>query len=189
MSDLRSVLDSAESALAASEFDAAVRAATVLVEAGEPWRLDGLLRRAMALEHWSAGPADRLALAASDWREMLGIAPAAVSFTGLGRVQLKMGDHDAALANFREAERLGAKSEAWVGLAECLMRASPPQTRMAHRYFFRAAVRGSTDGMRGYVDTAYALDRPFSAVAMILCAVITAPVFAVRRLWRRHRDG
>ena len=185
MIDHESVRASAESALAEGNFEACVRASSLLVQAGEPWLLDGLARRALALEHWVEGPRDHLALAAADWREIVGIAPAAVSFIGLARVQSKMGDRVSALANYQEAERLGAGSEAWLGLAQCVGTASPADMRKAKGYYFRAAMRGNVDGMRGYVDAAYALDQPFSAVTMTLFGLVTAPVFALVRLWRR----
>jgi hypothetical protein len=186
MIDYESVRDSAESALFRRDFDACVRASSLLVEAGEPWLLDGLVRRALALENWVEGPRDHLVLAAIDWRGLVDIAPTAASFVGLARVQLKMGDRCSALANFHEAERLGAGPEAWLGLAQCFGTASPADGKKSKAYYFRAAMRGSADGVRGYVDTAFALDQPFSAAAMTLFGLITAPAFALIRGWRRH---
>lgn len=186
MTNYEIVTSIAEEALAAGKFEAAVEAANVLVEAGEPWLIDGLLRRALAFENWTNGPPNRLDVAASDWRKMVEIAPASVSFRSLARILLKVGERDAALANLAKAESLGFTPEVMLGFAEFYRSSSPPDLRRAKIYFRRAALRGRTQGMHGYVEIAYALEQPFSAVAMVIMAMISAPFLALFLGERRH---
>ncbi|MEI2430691.1 hypothetical protein RDV84_15410 [Lysobacter yananisis] len=186
MSNIESTKDLAEEALARGEYETAVTAATALVEAGEPWLLDGLVRRAMALENWADGPPDRLVAAANDWQRMIEIAPAPVSYRGLARVLLKLGDRDFALVNLLEAERRGATPEVLLGFAEYYRTASPPDLGRAKAYFLRAALRGRTQGIRGYGEVAYELDQPFSGAAMALIGLVATPLLALILGERRH---
>lgn len=186
MTNIEAIKDVAEEALERGEFKTAVTAASALVDAGEPWLLDGLVRRAMALENWADGPPDRLSKAANDWRKMVEIAPASISYRGLARVLLKLGDRDSAHINLLEAERRGATPEVFLGFAEYYRTASPPDLEQAKRYFLRAALRGRTQGMRGYVEVAYELDQPYSGAAMTLAGLVATPLLALVLGERRH---
>lgn len=186
MNDIEVVKNSAEEALARGEYEAAVNAASALVEAGEPWLLDGLVRRAMALENWTEGPPDRLVTAADDWQRMVEIAPAAVSYQGLARVLLKLGDRESAYNNLLEAESRGATPEVLLGFARYHRTSAPPDLETAKAYFLRAALRGRTQGMRGYVEVAYELDQPYSGAAMALIGLIATPLLALVLGERRH---
>ena len=77
----------AAEALSRGQFEEAIVGATALVEAGEAWLVDGLMRRAMALEYWAVGPDDRLERAAIDWRRLTEFAPAEIAYRSLARVQ------------------------------------------------------------------------------------------------------
>jgi hypothetical protein len=176
----------AQEALAAGRFEEAIRAANLLVDAGDSWLIDGLYRRALALELWADGPPDRLVGAASDWQRLVEIAPSSVSFLGLSRVLLALGDRDAAFDSLLKAEVHGGAPEVFLGFAEFHNTATPPNLEMAKEQFWRAALRGRLQGMRGYVETAMALEQPFRAVAMTLCAVITTPFLALVLGDRRH---
>jgi len=184
--DFEAARIAAQNALANGKFEAAVEAANLLVDAGEPWLIDGLIRRALALENWSAGPSDRLTAAANDWRRVVEIAPASVSFRSLARVQLKLGERDSALVNLAKAKSLRFTPEVMLGFAEFHRSASPPDLKRAKICFFHAALRGRTQGMRGYVEVAYTLDQPFLAVAMIIAAVIATPFLALFLGQNRH---
>lgn len=186
MIDYDSVRASAESALARGEYEAAISTSSILIEAGGAWLLDGLVRRAIAMENWASGPCDRFALAASDWQRIVDIAPASISFIGLARVKLKMGDRDSAFPSLCEAEMRGAKSDAWLGLAQFYRTASPPDLKKAKKYYLRAALHGRVNAVRGCVDIAYELDQPYLAVAMVLFGLITAPFYALVLGERRH---
>ncbi len=132
MTSIEAIKDTAEEALERGEFQAAVTAASALVEAGEPWLLDGLVRRAMALENWVEGPPDRLSMAANDWRKMVEIAPASISYCGLARVLLKLGDRDSAYINLLEAERRGVTPEVFLG-SQNIIQPPHPQTLSRQR--------------------------------------------------------
>lgn len=186
MKNLEDAREIAEKALADGEYEVAVKAASVLIEAGEPWLLDGLVRRAMALENWAEGPPDRLAGAAEDWARMVEIAPAAVSYLGLARVLLKLGDRESAYNCLLEAESRGATPETLLGFAQYHRTSSPPDLRAAKTYFLRAALRGRTQGIRGYVEVAYELDQPYSGAAMTLVGIMLSPVLALALGERRH---
>lgn len=186
MTNYEAIRFTAQEALAAGRFEEALGAANVLVDAGEPWLIDGLLRRALALENWIGGPSDRLVAAASDWRRLVEIAPASISFRGLARVLLKLGERDAALVNLVEAEGRGLTPEVMLGFAEFHRTALPPDLEQAKMYFRRAALRGRTQGMRGYVEVAFVLDQPFSAAAMTFIAVVATPFLALVLGERRH---
>ena len=186
MSDYEAIKFTAEEALAAGRFEESLCAANVLVDAGEPWLIDGLLRRALALENWKEGPSDRLVAAASDWRRLVEIAPASISFRGLARVLMKLGERDAAFVNLLEAEAKGLTPEVLLGFADFYRTASPPDLERAKLYFLRAALRGRTQGMRGYVEVAFALGQPFSAAAMTSIAVVATPLLALVLGKRRH---
>lgn len=186
MTDLASVLDSAESSLARGNYEAAVRGATLLVDAGEPWLIDGLFRRALAREHWADGPPNRLDDAAADWRELVRIAPCNLTYRGLARVQLKLGDRDSGLVSLLEAQRGGTTPEVLLGFAQFHGGASPPDLVRAKAYFFGAAIRGRTPGIRGYVEVAYELDQPCRAAAMVLLALVAMPLLALILGERRH---
>lgn len=178
----------AQEALAACRFEEAISAANELVEAGEPWLIDGLLRRALALENWIDGPSDRFVAAASDWRNLVGISPSSISFGGLARVLMKLGQRDAAMVNLIEAQARGSTPELMLGFAEFYRTASPPDLEQAKTYLRRAALRGRMLGMRGYVEVASALDQPFSAIGMTVIAVVAAPSLALVLGERRHAD-
>lgn len=178
----------AQQALAAGKYEDAISAANFLVNAGDPWLIDGLLRRALALESWTEGPSDRLLAAVSDWQRLVEIAPASVAFRGLARVLLKLGERDAALANLIKAEERGGTPEVMLGFAEFYRTASPPDLKQAKMYFRRAALRGRTQGMLGYVEVAFELDQAFSAYAMTLLSLAVTPFLALILRERRH-DG
>lgn len=176
----------AEAALDRGDFEAAVAAASLLVEGGQPSLLDGLSLRAFALEHWTDGPPDRLIRAADDWRRFVEIAPAQVSYLGLARVLLRLGERDAGFENLLEAQRIKQTPEVLLGFAHYYRTASPPDIPKAKRYFLRAALRGRTQGMRGYAEVAYEQNHFFSCVAMILAATIATPLLALMLGERRH---
>ena len=186
MTTIESIRDLAEEALDRGDYDVAVTAATALIEAGEPWLIDGLVRRAMALENWMGGPHNRLIAAANDWQRMIEIAPAAVSYRGLARVLLRLGDRESALANLLKAESVAATPEVLLGFAQFYRTASPPELERAKAYFLRAALRGRTQGIRGYVEVAYELDQPCSGAAMTLIGLIATPLLALVLGERRH---
>lgn len=188
MKDIEDIRNSAEDALAQGEYEAAVSAASVLIEAGEPWLLDGLVRRAMALENWLEGPPDRLLSAVQDWKRLIEVAPAVVAYQGMARVLLKLGDRRSAYENLLEAERRGATPEILLGLAQYHRTSVPPDLETAKTYFMRAALRGRTQAIRGYAEVAYSLDQPFSAFAMTLFGVVATPFFMLALGERRH-DG
>lgn len=73
-----------------------------------------------------------------------------------------------------------------LGFAEFFRTASPPDLERAKTYYLRAARRGRTKGMLGYVKTAYELDQPFAAAGMVLMAVITLPILMLFLGSRRH---
>ena len=188
MNNIESTKVRAEKALSRGEYEVAVAAATTLIEAGEPWLLDGLVRRAMALENWTDGPSDHLIAAANDWRRLVEIAPAVVSYRGLARVLLKMGDRESALANLLEAESKNRTPEICIGFAQYYRTASPPDLERTKAYFLRAARRGRTQGMRGYVESAFELRQPYSAAAMVLIGLVATPFLALVLGESRH-DG
>lgn len=188
MTNYETIRLTAQDALAACRFEEALGAANELVDAGEPWLIDGLLRRALALENWTEGPSDRFIAAASDWRSLVAIAPSSISFRGLARVLMKLGQRDAALVNLIEAEAKESTPEVMLGFAEYYRTASPPDLNRAKLYFRRAALRGRMQGMRGYVEVAFALDQPFSAAAMTFIAVVATPFLALAMGERRHAD-
>jgi hypothetical protein len=173
MNDIEVVKNSAEEALARGEYEAAVTAASTLIEAGEPWLLD-------------EGPPDRLVAAANDWQRMIEIAPAAVSYQGLARVLLKLGDRESAYNNLLEAESKGATPEVLLGFAQYHRTSLPPDLETAKAYFLRAALRGRTQGIRGYAEVAYELDQPYSGAAMALIGLVAAPLLALVLGERRH---
>ena len=178
----------AAEALSRGHFEDAIKASTALVEAGEPWLVDGLVRRAMALEGWAAGPDDRLEGAAQDWRRLTEYAPAEIAYRSLARVQLKLGDREAAFQNLRDAERIEATPEVMLGFAEYYRTASPADLEWAKAYYLRAAKRGRTKGMLGYVETAYELDQPLAAAGMVLMAVLAMPFLMLLLGSRRHAE-
>ena len=186
MADLRLTRARAEEALSCGRFEEAVAESTTLVEAGEPWLVDGLVRRAMALENWTGGPADRLSSAANDWRALVEYAPAEVAHRGLARVLLGLGDREGALQNLLAAERAGATPEVLLGFAEYYRTCAPPNLEQAKAYYLRAAKRGRTKGMAGYVEVAYQLNQPLAAAGMVLLALVTTPVLALALGSRRH---
>jgi hypothetical protein len=186
MINIEAILSTAEEALERGEHEAAVTASDALVAAGEPWLIDGLYRRAMALERWAEGPPDRLVAAANDWRRMIEIAPAAIAYQAHARVLLKLGDRESALANLLEAERRGSSPEVLLGFAQFHRTASPPDLERAKAYFLRAALRCRTQGMRGYVEVAYELGQPYRAWAMVLIGLIATPFLALVLGARRH---
>jgi len=188
MTNYEAIRTKAQEALAACRFEEAFGAASELVEAGEPWLIDGLFRRALALESWIDGPPDRLVSAASDWRYLVEIAPSSISFRGLARVLMKLGQRDAAMANLIEAEAKGGTPEVMLGFAEFYRTASPPDLEKARMYFLRAALRGRMQGMRGYVEVSFALDNPFSAIAMTFIAVVATPFLSLFLGERRYDD-
>ncbi|KRA16382.1 hypothetical protein [Lysobacter sp. Root604] len=188
MNDIEAVKDRAEEALALGRYEEAVAAASALIEAGEPWLLDGLVRRAMALEHWTDGPSGGLINAADDWRAMIDIAPTAVSYQGLARVLLKLGDRDAAYSSLLKAESRGVTPGILLGYAQYHRTSTPPNLEMAKAYFMRAALRGRTRGMRGYAEVAQELDQPYSAAAMALIGLVATPCLALVLGERRHAD-
>ena len=184
--DLQATHDRAEEALSRGQFEEAVAGATKLVEAGEPWLVDGLVRRALAFENWTGGPPDRLAKAAMDWRSLIEYAPAEVAYRGLARVLLKLDDRKGAIQNLLEAERKESTPEVLLGFAEYYRTASPPDLEMAKAYYLRAAKRGRTKGMLGYVEVAYELDQPLSAAAMVFMALVATPFLKLILGQRRH---
>lgn len=188
MNDLEAVSNKAEEALDRGEYAAVVAAATTLIEAGEPWLLDGLVRRALALEHWTEGPPDRLLTAADDWRATIELAPAAVAYRGLARILLKLGDREAAYDNLLEAESRGVTPETLLGFAQYHRTSVPPDLETAKAYFLRAALRGRSCGIRGYVEVAFELDQPGAAVVMTLGGLVATPLLALVLGERRHDD-
>ena len=186
MNEIESIRDRAEEALSLGQYEAAVDAASALIEAGEPWLIDGLTRRALALENWTEGPFDHLGAAASDWQQLVAIAPCSLSHRSLARVLLKLGDRDPALANLLEAKRAEQTPEVSLGLAQYYRTASPPDLERAKDYYLHAAKRGRTEGMRGYSESAYALDQPYSAFAMALLGLAATPFLALFLGERRH---
>ena len=187
MTDYDAAKIEAQEALAAGRFEDAICAAELLVQAGDDWLIDGLFRRAVALENWAEGPPDRLISAASDWKKLVEIAPSSVSLLGFSRVLLRLGERDLALESLLNAEAYGRAPEVYLGLAEIHRTATPPDLNLAKDYFWRAAVRGLTQGMRGYVETAMALEQPYRAAGMTLLAVLATPVLALVSGNRRHR--
>lgn len=188
MNDLESMKPSAVQCLDNGDFEGAVTAAAALMKLGDAGLLEGLIYRAYALEYWAEGPADRLTAAVSDWKKVIEIEPTSVAYRGLARVLLKIGDRDSALTNLLEAERRAATPEVLLGLAQYHRTASPPDLASAKAYFLRAALRGRTQGMRGYGEVAYESGQPLAAVAMALLGLIAAPVLALVLGERRH-DG
>jgi tetratricopeptide (TPR) repeat protein len=186
MINIEAMRDTAAEALERGEYEAAITAADALVAAGEPWVIDGLVRRAMALESWAEGPPGRLIAAANDWRRMIEIAPAAIAHQTLARILLKLGDREAAFANLLEAERRGPSPEVLLGFAQFHRTASPPDLERAKAYFRRAALRCRTQGMRGYVEIAYELGQPYRAWAMVSFGLIATPFLALVLGARRH---
>ena len=183
---IESTRERAEEALSLGQYEVAVDAATVVIKAGEPWLIDGLVRRAMALENWTDGSPDRLVAAASDWQRLVDIAPCSFSYRSLARVLLKLGDRDSALANLMKAKRAGRTPEVSLGFAQYYRTASPPDLAKAKAHFLNAAMRGRTGGMRGYGETAYELGQPFSAVAMAILGLVAMPLLALFLGERRH---
>lgn len=183
---MEAIKDAAETALERREFEAAVAAASELIAAGEPWLIDGLVRRSLALENWEEGPTDRFLKAAQDWQKLIDIAPASIAYRGLARVLLKSGDRDSAHANLLHAERAEATPEVMLGLAHYYRTASPPDLQNAKAYYFRAALRGRTQGVRGFVEVAYELDQPYAAAAMTLVGLLATPMLALFLRDRRH---
>jgi tetratricopeptide (TPR) repeat protein len=176
----------AAEALSRGQFEEAIAGATTLVEAGEPWLVDGLVRRAMALEGWAVGADDRLERAAMDWRRLTEYASAEIAYRSLARVQLKLGDRAGAFQNLQKAERIESTPELMLGFAEYYRTASPANLELARTYYLRAAKRGRTKGMLGYVETAYELDQPLAAAGMVLMAVIAMPFLMLFLRSRRH---
>lgn len=186
MNDLESLESSAVQCLDRGDFEGAAMAASALMELGEPGLLKGLMYRAYALEYWAEGPADRLAAAVEDWKRLAEIEPTSVAYRGLARVLLKLGDRDSALINLLEAERRAATPEVLLGLAHYHRTATPPDLAAAKAYFFRAALRGRTQGMRGYGEVAFESGQPLAAWAMALLGLIATPVLALVLGERRH---
>ena len=169
MTDYDAAKIEAQEALAAGRFEDAICAAELLVQAGDDWLTD------------------RLISAASDWKKLVEIAPSSVSLLGFSRVLLRLGERDLALESLLNAEAYGGAPEVYLGLAEIHRTATPPDLNLAKDYFWRAAVRGLTQGMRGYVETAMALEQPYRAAGMTLLAVLATPVLALVSGNRRHR--
>ena len=186
MNHIEAIKNQAGQALERGDYQMAVAAASALIEAGEPWLLDGLVRRAMALENWGKNEPERLNAAADDWKRLVEIAPAAVAYCGLARVYLELGDRRSAYDNLREAEKTKVTPEVLLGLAQYHRTAEPPDLEAAKTYFLRAALRGRTQGMRGYVEVAYELDRPYDAAVMVLAALVATPFLALMMGERRH---
>lgn len=188
MNEIESIRDRAEEALSQGQYDVAIDAASALIEAGEPWLIDGLFRRALALENWTDGPLNRLSAAAVDWQKLVEIAPCSLAHRYLARVQLKLGDRDSSLANLLEAKRLEHTPEVSLGLAKFYRTASPPNLECAKAYYLHAARHGRTRGMRGYFEVAYDLNQPFLAIAMVLFGLVTTP-FLVLFIGNRRHSG
>jgi len=186
MKDMQAVKERAVTALADAEYEDALAAASELVAAGEPWLLDGLVGRALTLESWLSGPSDRLILAAADWQRMAEMAPAAVSYVGLARVLMKLGNREAAYSSLLEAKRYACTPEVLLAFAHYYRTAEPPDLSRAKAYFLRAALKGRTQGIRGYVEVAYELDQPYAAAAMVLIGLLATPVLALMFGTRRH---
>lgn len=187
MTEMEPIRRLAEDALDRGDWEAAVNAATALIEAGEPWLVEGLVTRAMAFERWIDGPPDRFGASASDWRSLIDTGPASVAYRGLARVLLKMGDRKGALVNLLEAQRRANTPEVILGLAEYHRTATPPDLETAKAYYLRAALSGRMPGVSGYVEVAYELDQPYSAVAMTIAALLAAPFLALILGQRRHQ--
>ena len=188
MTNFESLKASAIDALDSRNFEAAVTFASALVDAGDPWLLDGLMFRSAALEHWAEGPRDRLADAVNDWKRLIEIAPGSIPYRGLARVLLKLGDRESALLNLLEAERRAKSPEIYLGFAQYYRTASPPDLEKAKGYYLRAALRGRTQGMRGYGEAAYDLDQPLLAASTALLGLLAMPFLALFLGKRRH-DG
>lgn len=186
MNDIEAIKNQAAQALERGDYETAVAAASALIEAGETWLLDGLVRRAMALESWAKEAPERLIDSRDDWMWLVEIAPAVVAYQGLARVLLKLGDRESAYEYLLEAEKRGTTPEILLGFAHYHRTSEPPDLETAKAYFLRAALRGNTQGMRGYVEVAYELDQPFSAAAMVLMAVVATPLLALVLGERRH---
>lgn len=186
MSSQESTIDSIDEALESGDFESAVIEATALVRAGEPWLFDGLVRRALALEGWEHGPEDRLHRAADDWRAMIEVAPASLAYRSLARVLLKTGDRQSAFKNLSLAEGLEITPEVLLGYAQYFRTGSPPDLVQAKEFYLRAALRGRTQGIRGYAEMAYELNQPIAAASMAVLGLLATPFLALFLGERRH---
>lgn len=188
MNDLESTKHLAEEALSRGHYEAAVGAASELIETGEPWLIEGLVLRAMALEYWTSGPSDHLKAAAADWERLVEMAPCSIMHGHLARTLLKLGDRKSAFANLVEAQRIEQTPEISLGLAKYYRTASPPDLQRAKSFYLHAAVRGRMKGVRGYSETAYELNQPWLALAMALLGLAALPFIALIIGERRHWD-
>ncbi len=186
MRDLAHIVDLAEGELDRRDYAAAVSAANELIDAGEPWLLDGLMLRATALEAWTAGPLNRMEVASGDWARTVEISPCSVAHMRLARVLMKLGDREPALLHLRAAEKKEALPEVLLGLAEYFRTASPPDLQMAKSYYLRAALRGRTQGMIGYGEVASELGEGWSALCMAIYAFLATPFLIITIGKRRH---
>jgi TPR repeat protein len=75
-----------------------------------------------------------------------------------------------------------------LGYAEYYRTALPADLELAKAYYMRAAKRGRTKGMLGYIETSYELDQPLAAAGMVLMAVIAMPFLMLFLGRRRHAD-
>ena len=188
MNEFESLQSSAVQCLDRGDFEGAVTAAAALMKLGEAGLLEGLMYRAYALEYWADGPVDRLAAAVDDWKRLIELEPTSVAYRGLARVLLKLGDRDSALIHLLEAERRAPRPEVLLGLAHYHRTATPPDLAAAKAYFLRAALRGRTQGIRGYAEVAFDSGQPLAAWGMALLGLIATPFLALVLGERRH-DG
>jgi tetratricopeptide (TPR) repeat protein len=185
-SELSSTLESAERAVERGDFATAAALADDLVQAGDQWLIEGLSLRATANELWTEGPEDRLLIAEKDWRRIIDIAPASVAYQRLARVLLKGKSYAPAFECLMEASRRSPGPELNLGFAEYFRRKESPDLKVARSYYLRAAARGRTLGIRGYVEVSMETGKTFSAIFAVLLGLLATPFLALVLGERRH---
>ncbi|MFY2763926.1 hypothetical protein [Arenimonas sp. MALMAid1274] len=178
----------AEALLGNEEFEAVIPLADAIVAAGEPGLIDGLILRASAYEKWQSGPEERLSRALADWERLKELAPGPIVYRNLARLLLKLGRHQEAFDCLMKARTERSPPELLLGFARYYESKVPPDIDAARSYYFRAAMKGRSRGIRRYVELSMDNGKPFQAIAMLMAGLMATPVLALVLGQRRHHD-
>lgn len=174
-------LSEIKKALKRDEYSAIVPFATQLIEYGPPSSIDGYLFRGIAFENGDDKLSVDLRKATDDYRQLVMIAPTAVSYQYLARALMKQGheNYPAAIRHLEEARSIEKIAEIDLGFAEYFLTKECPDYNKARDYFLRAALKGRFMGFFGYSKTSRLLNQPLRALSADCLRIIFGPLIAL----------
>lgn len=144
-------------------------------------RVSGMLCLGFVYEDGGTAVARNIELATNYFRQAAILAPCPETYCNLSRTIMKAGEDDFpdSLRYLKLAAEIKVTAQVLLGFGEYYRHTSPPNGRLARKYFFRAALKGSLHGFVGYSGVARMDGLHSRAIAMDFARFVTSPLLLI----------